>query len=94
MSPDSPRFSSRLLGASLILGGGLCLVAGALVFSKLQQPLINRGFYLLIPVFMVFLGVGKALESRQPELASKFQFTAKVCAGLALFSLSWALSHP
>jgi hypothetical protein len=93
MSQNPAPSPSRALDLSLAIGGCLCLAVGSVAFSKVQQPILNRGFYLLVPVFMLLMGVGKLLEARQPELGSKWVFIARVFAGFALFSLSWALSH-
>lgn len=93
MTQNPAPSPSRALDLSLAIGGILCLVVGSVAFFKVQQPILNRVFYLLVPVFMLFMGVGKLLEASQPELGSKLVFIAKVLAGFALFSLSWALSH-
>jgi hypothetical protein len=45
-------------------------------------------------VFVLGMGLGNLLELTYPELSSKFKFIAKVFAGFAVFSMSWAISHP
>lgn len=70
------------------------LVIGTVVFLKSQQAPIPRGFIFLLSVFISTMGIGNLLEPRCPELSSRFRFIGKVFAGFAIFSISWAISHP
>ena len=94
MSSDSETSGSRLLDWSLTIGGSICLAIGALVLVKSSQPLIPRSFMILISVSILTMGIGHLLEPGRSLLSSRFIFIAKVFAGFAIFSFSWALSHP
>lgn len=85
---------SRLLDGSLVLGGCIALAAGTLVLLKGTQALIPRSFTLLVAVVLLAWGLGNLLASRHPVLAARLNFTARLFVGFAIFSLSWALSHP
>ncbi len=89
------RLSSdpRLLDGTLLLGGLACLAAGLLVLVKGQGSMVSRSFLVLLALFLGPLGLGRLLQARRPVLAGRLEVFAKVCAGLALFSLSWSLSH-
>ena len=94
MSLNTPTPGSRALDWALAIGGSLGFVIGAVVFMKSQQPPIQRSFIFLVSVFVATTGIGQMLETSHPELSSRFKFTGKVFAGFALFSISWARSHP
>lgn len=82
-----------MLDWSLTIGGAICLGLGILVLLKSKQAFIPRSFMALISVSSLTMGLGNLLEPSHSLLASRFRFIAKVVLGLALFSLSWTLSH-
>lgn len=84
---------SRLPDWSLALGGIVGVGVGILVLGRGQQPFVQRGFVFLIGACLLALGSGRLVEPRRPLLAARLKFLAKILAGLALFSLSWAISH-
>ena len=93
-SPNPSGVPEPLLGWSLLLGGLVCLAAGILVLQRGQGSLVSRSFLVMAGLFLGPLGLGRLLQAHRPGLAARLEFVAKVCAGFALFSLSWALSHP
>ena len=92
MLPSPSR--SRVLDWSLTLGGCVCLAIGSLVLLKGQQAPISRSFVFLASIFLLGMGLGNLLEPSHPEAAARARFVGKVFAGFAIFSLSWAISHP
>jgi hypothetical protein len=94
MSPKAETTGTHVLDWSLTIGGIFGLILGVIVFLKSQQAPIPRSFTFLISVFIAAMGIGNLLEPRHPEWSSRFKFAGKVFAGFAIFSLSWALSHP
>ncbi len=84
----------RLVDWSLTIGGCFGLVLGILVLLKSQQAPIPRSFIFLVAVFLSGMGIGNLLDPGYPELSERFKFVGKVFAGFAIFSLSWAISHP
>ncbi len=93
-SPNPSGVPEPLLAWSLLLGGLVCLAAGALVLQRGQGSPVSRSFLALAGLFLGPLGLGRLVRARRPALAARLEFVAKLCAGFALFSLSWALSHP
>lgn len=85
--------SEPLFDWSLVLGGLGCLAAGILVLQRGQGSMVSRSFLVLLALFLGPLGLSRLLRARRPALAARLEVFAKVCAGLALFSLSWSLSH-
>jgi hypothetical protein len=94
MTSVSDPSESRALNWSLTLGGAICLALGVLVFLKSRQPLGFRSFILLVALALLPLGLSGLGASHYPRLASGLKVVGKVFIGFALFSLSWALSHP
>lgn len=84
----------RLLDWSLTIGGCLGLVVGIVVLLKSQQALIPRSFIFLVSIFLLGIGIGNLLDPDHPELSERFKFVGKLFVGFAIFSLSWAVSHP
>lgn len=93
MSLRSAATRSQLLDWSLTVGGLLGLVAGGLVFLQSHQDPISRSFVGLASISLTAMGIGNLLEARQPLVARRCIFVAKVFVGFALYSLSWGLSH-
>ena len=93
MSLNPPAPGTRVLNWALTLGGSVCVVIGLVILVKSPQPPSPRSFIFLVSVFASTMGIGNLLEFSHPELSSRLKFTGKVFAGLALFSLSWTLSH-
>lgn len=93
MSFEEKPSDSRLLDWSLTIGGIICLVVGTLVLMKSRQPLVFRSFILLVSFCLWPAGIGHLPEASHPALSARLKWVAKVFIGLALFSLSWTLSH-
>ena len=94
MTLPSKASDALVLDWSLTIGGFICLVVGIGVLVKSQQAPIPRSFIFLISVFVTSMGLSNLLNPDHPEWSARFKFIGKVFAGFAIFSLSWALSHP
>ena len=92
--PFTDKNGSRLPDWLLTLGGGGGLVLGILVLLRGRQPLIHRSSALLIALCFLCLGLGGLIEAQRPGPGSQLKFAGKLFAGFALFSISWAISHP
>lgn len=94
MSSNSTVVGPRLVDWSLTIGGCLGLAVGIVVLVKSELAPIPRSFIVLASVFLLGMGIGNLLDPDHPELSERFKFVGKLFAGFAIFSLSWAVSHP
>ena len=84
----------RLFDWSLTIGGAILLAAGAWLWVRGPQVLLPPHSVALVGVSLACLGLGNLLNPSQPEASTGLTLTGKILAGLAIFSISWALSHP
>lgn len=83
----------RAVPIALALGGAACLALATWWGGRGQEPLAVRSFVACIGGSLLALGASPLLRGRWPELAGPLQTAGRILAGLALFSLSWAISH-
>ena len=94
MSLDTNLSDPRLFDWSLTIGGSLLLGVGIWLWVRGAQLFLPPHSVVLVGVSLACLGLGNLLNPSQPEASTGLTFTGKVLAGLAVFSISWALSHP
>lgn len=94
MSFEIKSTNPRLYDWSLTIGGVLLLGTGAWLWLRGPQSFLPPHSVVLVGAALGCLGLGNLLNPSHQEASTGLTFTGKVLAGLAIFSISWALSHP